>query len=107
MRKDKYEAFKLRLAGKSYNEISQSLHIAKSTLSGWFVNLKLSNKARERLKKRVHEASVRGLLKRNKHQTRLAIQRAHTIKKSAQKEIGKLSFVELKLIGAALYWAEG
>lgn len=107
MRRDKVQALKLRLAGKSYTEISNILGVPKSTLSAWFFALELSAKARERLEKRVHAGSLRGLIKRNKNQTRLARERMLNIRKSAKTEIHKPTLENIKLIGVALYWAEG
>lgn len=107
MRKDKNEALKLRLSGKSYKEISRILFIPKSTLSGWLANVTLSEQARERIQKRVYSGSLRGLIKRNKSQTHQAIQRMRTTRAQGKKEIGILTQEELKLIGIALYWAEG
>lgn len=43
MRTDKIEAISLRLAGKSYTEISIKLGVAKSTLAMWFRNIHWSN----------------------------------------------------------------
>lgn len=107
MRSDRQNALKLRLSGKSYNEISSILKIPKSTLSNWFTGLKLSTKAQKRIASRVYQGTLHGLIKRNKQQTHLAIQRARKIRACAEREIKNLSFNELKLIGAALYWAEG
>ena len=101
------KAQKLRLQGKSYNEISEDLHIAKSTLYSWFSNLQLSTKAQNRIQKRVHEGSLKGLLKRNRLQTHLARQRAAQNRQYGEKKIGSLSKQELLIIGAALYWGEG
>lgn len=107
MRKDHDRALKFRLAGKSYNEISALLGIPKSTLSGWFTGLVLSDKARQRIQKRVSAGTLRGLIKRNKNQTHLAIQRMRACREQGCREIGRLSLDELRLIGAALYWGEG
>lgn len=107
MRKDKNEALKLRLSGKSYNEISRILLIPKSTLSGWLADVTLSVEARERIQERVYSGSLRGLIKRNKNQTHQAIQRMRIARAQGRKEIGALTQGELKLIGIALYWAEG
>ena len=107
MRKDRNSALKLRLAGRSYNEISRLLNVPKSTLSGWFTNLELSEKARERIQKRVSRGTLRGLVKRNKNQTHLAIQRMRHIRQEAENEIKNINQNELKLTGTALYWAEG
>ena len=107
MRQDKGKALKLRLQGRSYNEINKTLGVPKATLSDWFIGLELSEKAKERIKKRVYEKSVIGLIKRNKLQTHIAQQKARKIREIAKKEIEQLSKKELLLIGIALYWAEG
>lgn len=107
MRKDKNQALKLRLAGKSYNEITHLLNVPKGTLSGWFTNLELSQKAKERIQKRVYQGSLKGLIQRNKKQTHLAIQRMRRIRAETKREIEKITIGELKLIGITLYWAEG
>lgn len=107
MREDKNGAFKLRLSGRSYNEITKLLGIPKSTLSGWFRHLELSERARERIQRRVYAASLRGFLKRNKNQTHLAIQKMRSIRIESQRQIASLTQNELKFIGIALYWAEG
>lgn len=101
------KALALRLEGYSYNEINVKLGIAKSTLSGWFANMKLSQKAIDRLKKRSSEGVLRGLIKRNKQQTIIAQNRTKAIRNIAKKEIKRLTRNDLLLLGTALYWAEG
>lgn len=107
MRNDKNKALKLRLQGRSYNEITKSLGVPKSTLSGWFIGLELPDSVKERLNKRVYEKSIKAILKRNKLQTHLAEQRAREIRNLSKKEIKNLSKRELFIMGVALYWAEG
>lgn len=107
MRSDKEKALSLRLKGYSYSEIVRLLGVPKATLSDWFTGLVLSEKAQARIKKRVYEGSVRGLIKRNKLQTHLARQRATHIRTNAEKQIKRPTKKELVLLGAALYWAEG
>jgi hypothetical protein len=107
MRKDKEKALKLRLQGKSYNEITNTLNIPKGTLSGWFTGLELSPTARQRIQKRVYAGTLRGLIKRNKNQTHLAVQRMRNIRAVTEREIRNISPENLKIIGASLYWAEG
>ena len=107
MRNDKNLALKYRLQGKSYTEISNLLDVSKSTLSQWFKNLQLSEKATTRLKSLVHEGSLKGLMKKNRQQTAVAFKRAKVIKSSASKSIGNLSKKELLILGASLYWGEG
>lgn len=107
MRIDKQRALVLRLRGNSYNEIKDLLGVPKGTLSDWFSNLPLSEKAQERIRQRTKVGSLKGLVKRNRLQTHKARQRAAEIRKFAKNEIGEISKQELLLIGAALYWAEG
>jgi hypothetical protein len=103
----KEQAMKLRLNGRSYNEINEKLGIPKSTLSDWFKDIVLSKDARKRLDDRVREGGLSVLLKRNKMQTHLAQARAKKNSKKAEKEIRRISKYELCILGASLYWAEG
>src|SRR3989338_3485612 len=107
MRPDKSKALKLRLQGRSYNEITALLGVPRSTLSGWFGNLEISPSARERISKRVHAGSLRGLIKKNKLQTHAAEQKARAIRLQGAMQINNLSKSELRILGATLYWAEG
>ena len=107
MRKNKEQAYKLRLSGNSYSEISKILNIPKSTLSGWFSQLVLSENTRKQINRKAKEKSLVGLLRHNKNQTKLAIARANRIKNESALEIENFSKKELILLGAALYWAEG
>jgi len=102
------EAFKLRRQGWSYNEINKKLGIPKSTLSGWFSNLVLSDKAQDRLKKR-KGLGTETLIKRNIAQTHTARERANKIRKSGISEVSniKISKEILLIIGVCLYWGEG
>ena len=107
MRGDREQALKLRLSGKSYSEISKFLGVPKGTLSYWFSGLQLSDKAKERIRKRVAAGTLHGLVSRNKNQTHRAIQRARNARKNARGMIRNITRDDLRLIGSALYWAEG
>lgn len=107
MRSDKFKAYKLRMAGRSYNEISRLLKVPKSTLSGWFTDLELPKEATKRLRDRVHTASLRGLIARNKNQTILAEARSRKMHDEGNKLIKNINKRDLLIIGVALYWAEG
>lgn len=107
MRKDRETAFKLRLGGKSYSEIGKILGTPKSTLSGWFYNLVLSEDLKKKIESRARRKSFAGLLRRNKNQTKLAQLRAENIRKQSASEISILSKKDLFLSGIVLYWAEG
>ncbi len=107
MRKDYEKAFQLRLKGCSYNEINKELGVPKSTLSGWFSDLVLSDEAHQRLKQRAYQGSRQGLLKHNKNQTHEAWQRAMDNQRKGSEQISSLTRSELRVAGAALYWGEG
>ena len=107
MRPDKEEAIKLRLQGKSYLEIQQTLGVPKSTLSGWLANLVINSELRKQIMARAHTKSLAGLLKRNVNQTLEARKRMVAAMSSAATEIKQLSKRDLLILGTALYWAEG
>lgn len=99
-------ALRLRLTGKSYNEIRDILSIPKSTLSSWFKGVVLSDTAKARLASRANIGTAM-LIKRNKMQTHRAEQRARETRVLARKEIPVLTKRDLLIMGAVLYWAEG
>lgn len=107
MRKEKQKAIKLRIKGLSYAQIGKILNISKGTLSYWLGNIKLSKYAQDILDKRSHKKSTEALVKRNKNQTVLAIERANKIRTAAKEEFLKLMKRQLFLSGINLYWAEG
>lgn len=107
MRSDKFKTYKLRIKGKSYNEITRVLGVPKSTLSGWFKDLELPTEAQNRLQERVHAASLKGLLKRNKQQTILAETRSKEFRNMGESMIETINKRDLLIVGASLYWAEG
>jgi len=100
-------AIKLRLSGKSYTQISRELSVAKSTLSSWLAALEISDGARERINARGRTKAIEALVKRNRQQTVLAIERATKLQNDFSKRIGNLSRRDVLMIGLALYWAEG
>lgn len=107
MRLDKQTAFKLRLQGRSYSEISSALGIPKSTLSDWFRTFELPDAAQERLKKHASQTSRESLIKRNKLKTQVAEQKAQLAHSTAQKDIGTIGARDLFMIGVSLYWTKG
>ncbi|PJA88007.1 MAG: hypothetical protein CO140_01200 [Candidatus Moranbacteria bacterium CG_4_9_14_3_um_filter_40_7] len=107
MRKEKDLAIKLRKTGKSYGQISKQLTVPKSTLSYWLSNMELSEKNKEKIYLRAKRKSCEILIRINKNQTHLALERAKKIRKEAQLEVFKLAKNRLFLVGASLYWAEG
>ena len=107
MRNDKILAYKMRIRGQSYAEISKGLGMSKSTLSGWFRHLVIPKEAHEKIINQSRAASINALLKVNRSKTMHAEDRIKTARSSSIKEIGKLSRRDLLLAGVTLYWTEG
>ena len=107
MRKEKEQALKLRLSGKSYTEIQRVLGTPKSTLSGWLSNLQISENLRRKIMSRAREKSTAALIRRNKNQTLLALKRRSEVMETARRQIAVPSKENLWFMGLALYWAEG
>lgn len=111
----KSRALKLRRNGHSYKEIADILKISKSTAYFWTRKIKLSKTAQARIEEKIKEALRKGLIAYNEIYGKIRSQEAAKIregyKEQALKEIlrkiKKLSLRDLKLIGLALYWAEG
>ena len=102
---EKNLAINLRKRGWSMNEIKNKLGVSKSSISLWVRNIQLTDDQKK-------ELSQKGLTKESiekRRTTRLSREnsRRQIIVDTAEKEINSLSEQELKLIGIALYWAEG
>jgi hypothetical protein len=104
--KTKKQAVELRKEGLTYKEIKQRLHVPKSTLSNWLRDIELTDSQN----KRIYDKNIKirkMFVSYNKLKRAEAIKRKSGIFLKAQQEVGHLTKRELKLIGAALYWAEG
>ena len=100
----KIKAVKLRKQGLSYNEIKKSVKVAKSTLSLWLKNIPLSAKH----KKRLYTKQIVFLSRGAQSQKERRAREVKIIIENAEKEILPLLSIEAyRLMGAALYWAEG
>ena len=100
------QAIRLRLRGRSYNEIAKVLPVPKSTLRSWLAPVALPDSARQRLSKRMKSGSI-VLIERNKAQTQAARERTQHIRAVAAKRVTRIHRDDLLLAGALLYWAEG
>jgi len=107
MREDKILAIQMRKQGKTYNEINSLLSVPKSTLSGWFKELKISPIIKMRLWTNSQRKWAQSITNYNKRRALDVFNRNNEIQQRISKEIGKLTKRELMLIGIALYWAEG
>lgn len=107
MRNDKILAYKMRMKGQSYTEISKGLGMSRSTLSGWFRHLDIPKEAKEKIKNRSRAASINALLTVNRDRVKKAEQSASEHRSTAQRQVRRLSDRELMIAGVMLYWTEG
>ncbi len=110
-RKNKQQAIKLRQKGWSYKEIADKFEISKGTAYLWTRKVKLSKSAQQRIERKIKRGIAKGLIAYNKLYGPIRSQEANKLrekyKNKSCREIKNLSPKDLKLIGAALYWAEG
>lgn len=103
---EKEKAFKLRKTGWTYREILNRIPVSKGSLSYWLRDIELTNNQ----KRRIYNKNLdirRKFVEYNDLKRKKAISEKEEAFKTASKEIDSLSKQELKLIGIALYWAEG
>ncbi len=100
-------ARKLRAQGLSLREIVARTKYAKSSISGWIRDIVLTNKQISRLKSNQDQGRAKAANHPNSSRLKWAGIRQGIID-SAKKEISlTCSLEKLKLVGSALYWAEG
>lgn len=107
MKKDRIQAIRLRQEGKSYSEIYKILGIPKSTLSTWLQKIASSEKIKQTNILKAKKIWANNITQYNKKRARERNTAAKNLQLSSKKEIALLTKHELKLIGIALYWAEG
>jgi hypothetical protein len=100
----KRKALSLRKKGLSYNEIRKHVPVAKSSLSLWLKHIPLSEEHRGRLYTKQVEFLSHGMASQKERRKK----QIESIVLEARKEISTpLSPETYRLLGAALYWAEG
>lgn len=103
---EKEKAIELRRQGKTLSEIMEIVPVSKGSLSYWLHDIKLTNRQIGRIKYKNDKIKCKfieyNLMKKEK-----ALKAKEAIFNSAAREIGKLSREQLRLVGIALYWAEG
>lgn len=103
----KIQAIKLRKDGKSYNEINKILKIPKSTLSTWLKKFSFSEEIKNKNISASKKIWAQNITKYNKERSQKAILASKQIENEAASEIPSLNKTMLKIVGSALYWAEG
>jgi transposase-like protein len=106
-KQEKKKAVRLRRNGKSYNEISRKLDIPKSTLSLWFRKIEWNKELIRKIWDKKRKKCAENITLYNKQRAQIIKEQHLNFQKQNADTIKKLSEYELKLIGTALYWAEG
>jgi hypothetical protein len=103
----KAEVRRLRREGYTFKEIKEKFpFLAKSTISNWTKDILLTPDQQKRILEKLLKGRLR-FTEYNKQRHFNAIKKSQRIISEARKEIGKLTKRDLKLVGTALYWAEG
>src|SRR3989338_7278588 len=106
MKKDlEIKAKKLRIKGYSVKELHQILGVSKSTVSGWIQGVKLSEKAKTRLRKNYTNGQLASQ-KTIKEKTRLKEEEAMKFSKGIiSKNFASKEF--MTYVCAMVWWCEG
>lgn len=104
---ERKKARELRKKGFSIREIAQHLPSSKSSISRWVYDIVLTDKQIERLKTNQDKGRARAAQHPNSPKMKWGRIRNEIIEKSSVEMPDRLSKTELKILGAALYWAEG
>ena len=107
MRTDKFEATQLRRRGKSYSQISELLHIPKSTLSEWLGDKPWSQAIRRDLELKEKKRSSLRLKRLNAVKKRYYGDLYHTARTEARNSFPELLHHPSFLLGMGIYWGEG
>lgn len=105
MKKEK--AIQLRKAGLTYNQISRNLKVPKSTLCSWFKLLSFNDKIKKENYSKAQLKWAATLIKYNKDRAQILQDKSISEQLVAEKEIKRIDYDRLKIIGICLYWAEG
>ncbi|MDE2001408.1 MAG: hypothetical protein KGI60_02475 [Patescibacteria group bacterium] len=94
----------LRKKGLSYNEIRKEIGVSKSTLSTWLKMVPLAAEHKERFyTKQIYILSLGS----KSQKERRAREVADIVRRAEEEVSSPVSFEAYRLMGAALYWAEG
>ncbi|MBU2564115.1 hypothetical protein KKA23_00810 [Patescibacteria group bacterium] len=105
--KEKREVEKLRKQGLSYNKILERIPVAKSSVSLWCNQIKLTEKQKEKIRQMQIKSRIINSQKGGKAIAEKRNKEIQEIKYFAKKEIKKLTKYQIKIIGTMIYWAEG
>lgn len=104
---EKKKAISLRKEGRSLSYISKALAVSKGSVSTWVKNVAMDIEKKKALDERGKKIALAALAQHAQTRTVQAIDRALLIRQKAKNEIGSMDIQTLRIVGAALYWAEG
>lgn len=99
------KSIEMRKRGHSIKEISDILSVAKSSVSTWVKDVKLTPQQKLRLKNKIHSPEV--VERRRQSRMKNESNKKAFAMDEAANEIRKLDHNMLKMIGLGLYWGEG
>jgi len=105
--KEKNKALKLRQKGESIKDIARKLKIAKSTISLWCRDIKLTSKQIQRLHEKMVKGGYEGRMKGARMQYERRLKKVKEWEKKGVQQIQKISNRDLLIAGISLYWGEG
>ncbi len=103
---DYKEAIRLRMSGKSYNEIARSLDVGKSLLSYWLKGLQLPEEAKKILEAKSNYPKEK-FADYNRKRHEFVLRQNKESRENSSKKVKALNGYQILLLGAALYWGEG
>lgn len=103
----KEEVTAFRKQGFSYSEIMRFVPLAKSTVSNWCKDIKLTDSQIQRLQERKKQGSYAAGLKGSKANQERRAEEVRQIKEKAKSEALSLINDNFWVAGLVLYWAEG
>lgn len=104
---ERKKARELRAQGLSLREIAERIECAKSSISDWVRDIPLTSEQIERLELKQDRARAKAVNHPNSPKQVWAKIRNDIIEDTTREIPPKSSIFMLKLIGSALYWAEG
>lgn len=104
---EKNKAIELRKKGLSYKDIMKKISVSKSSLSGWFKFLELSQEEEKQLSLRAIENIGAGRKRAAVSNRKKRIEREYIAKLEAKKIFKEHENDSYFVLGIGLYWAEG
>ncbi|MEW6101909.1 MAG: hypothetical protein AB1481_06420 [Candidatus Omnitrophota bacterium] len=103
---ERNRAIELRRQGKTFSEVLKEIPVSKGTLSYWLKDIALTPEQLAKIQYKNDKVKSK-FIEFNRLRKLQAERNKQFITDKAMQEIGILSKRELKMLGAALYWAEG